>query len=114
MSESLSRRGLTVARLNELLCQAPARLAKLHHCKGRIKAGYDGDLVIWSPHLEHTIREDRIQHKNKVTPYLNRTLQGLVQRTFVAGREVFNRETGFCSPPSGEIIVNRKIFSASS
>ena len=45
--------------MNELLCQAPARLAKLSHCKGRIEAGYDGDLVIWSPHLSHTIMEDR-------------------------------------------------------
>ena len=48
-----------MARLNQLLCQGPAKLAKLEHCKGKIQAGYDADLVIWSPELHHTIREDR-------------------------------------------------------
>ena len=52
----------------------------------------------------------RIQHKNKVTPYLDRTLLGLVQRTFVAGLEVYSRESGFSGKPSGEIIVNNKVF----
>ena len=52
----------------------------------------------------------RIQHKNKVTPYLDRTLLGLVQRTYVAGREVYSRENGFSGQPSGEIIVNNNIF----
>ena len=48
----------------------------------------------------------RIQHKNKITPYLGRSLNGVVQKTFVAGREVFNRQKGFVGDPSGEIIAN--------
>ena len=53
------RRQLTVGKMNKLLCRAPARLAKLDHCKGQIKAGYDADLVVWSPHLAHTVQENR-------------------------------------------------------
>ena len=53
------RRQLTVGKMNQLLCRAPARLAKLDHCKGQIKAGYDADLVVWSPHLAHTVQENR-------------------------------------------------------
>ena len=52
-------RQLTVGKMNQLLCRAPARLAKLDHCKGQIRVGYDADLVVWSPDLSHTIKEDR-------------------------------------------------------
>ena len=33
----------------------------------------------------------RIQHKNKITPYLEKTLPGVVQATVVGGRTVYSR-----------------------
>ena len=61
------RRQLTVGKMNQLLCRAPARLAKLDHCKGQIRVGYDADLVVWSPHLSHTIKEDRSGYQNRAS-----------------------------------------------
>lgn len=100
------KRNLTIPMMNKLLCRSPSKLAKLDHCKGLIEIGYDADFVIWSPDLIHVISEDRIQHKNKITPYLGRTLNGVVQKTYVAGREAFNRQSGFQGEPFGDIIVN--------
>ena len=62
--------------MNKLMCQAPAKLAKLENRKGKIEVGFDADFVIWSPDLQQTIAVDRIQHKNKITPYLDLTLRG--------------------------------------
>ena len=42
----------------------------------------------------HVLFSCRIQHKNKVTPYLDMTLPGVVQRTFLAGREIYSRQKG--------------------
>ena len=56
----------------------------------------------------------RIQHKNKITPYLDRTLRGVVQKTVLAGTEIYSRSTGFIGEPSGELIVNKSGFSLKS
>lgn len=52
----------------------------------------------------------RIQHKNKITPYLGKTLRGVVQKTILGGHEIYNRSKGFLGEPSGQIIVNLQNF----
>ena len=49
----------------------------------------------------------RIQHKNKITPYLDLRLRGEVQSTLVAGAEVYTRAGGFTGQPRGRLIVNK-------
>ena len=42
--------------------------------------GYDADFVIWSPEETFTVTTGDIQHKNKITPYLDMQLYGVVHK----------------------------------
>jgi len=46
--------------------------------------------VIWAPEQSFTLTEDQIQHKHKVTPYLNQELCGVVKQTYLGGAKVFD------------------------
>jgi allantoinase len=44
--------------------------------------------------------------RNKVSPYENKTLKGVVKETFLRGQRVFSREEGFQkSGPSGKTLL---------
>ena len=51
------------------------------------------------------VRVENIQHKNKITPYLDRTLQGVVLKTVLAGKVIYTREDGFVGEPCGTLLV---------
>jgi allantoinase len=97
-------RGFTVSDLARWMCAAPARLAGMEGRKGAIEPGYDADLVIWDPEESFTVDAERLQHRHKLTPYAGRTLHGIVRRTLLRGRTVY--ENGdLTGPPEGRILT---------
>lgn len=78
------------ADIAQWLCEGPARLAGLQDCKGKIAKGYDADFVVWDPGKTFTVTETMLLHKHKVTPYINETLYGTVEQTFLEGIPVFD------------------------
>jgi allantoinase len=84
-------RGVKPDRIAEWMCAAPARLARLDDRKGKIAPGYDADIVIWNPDASFIVDPSKLEHRNKITPYAGRTLFGVVEKTFVGGKQVFAR-----------------------
>ncbi len=84
------QRGCTVEQIALWLSENPAKLIGKQNTKGKIAMGYDADLVIWDAEKTFTLTADMIQHKHKVTPYLNRELFGAVEQTYIAGTKVFD------------------------
>jgi allantoinase len=80
--------GLTLDRIAELMCSGPADLAGIH--KGRIAAGFDADLAIFSPDETFRVTPEIIEHRHKVTPYAGETLRGVVQATYLRGKKVWD------------------------
>ena len=68
------------------LCEEPAKLLRLENKNGKIKVGYDADLVIWNPEKEFRITESIIKHRHKETPYLNEVLKGVVKEVYIDGQ----------------------------
>lgn len=85
------RRGAGLKELARWLCQNPARLAGQADRKGRIAPGFDADLLVLDAEQPFVVREELIQHKHKVSPYLGQELTGVVEMTFLAGELVFQR-----------------------
>ena len=81
-------RGFTIEDVARLLCEHPAVFLGLK-AKGRIAPGCDADLVIWDPEASFVVKVEDIQHRHKLTPYAGRSLQGVVDRSVVAGDTVF-------------------------
>lgn len=84
-------RGVGLADLARWMCARPARLAGLHRHKGTIAAGMDADLLIWDPDGPCEIAANALHHKNKITPYHGETLRGVIERTYLRGRCIFQR-----------------------
>ena len=85
------RRGATLNDLARWLSTNPARLAGQAGRKGRIAPGFDADLLVLDPETTFIVREELIQHKHKVSPYLYQELAGVVEYTFLAGELVYQR-----------------------
>lgn len=82
-------RGVDLATLARWMCTAPAQLAGLKN-KGALVQGSDADLCIFDPEATYTVMTEQLYDRNKVTPYLGRTLRGRVHGTYVRGSHVFD------------------------
>jgi len=80
------KHGISLVQLSQWLCSHPARLSGLEKTKGRLAVGSDADLVIWNPENEFHVDEKLVQHRHKITPYLNMDLLGVVEWTLVGGQ----------------------------
>jgi allantoinase len=85
-----SRRGHSVADVTRWLCAAPAELVGLKGRKGSIAIGHDADLVIWNPAKQFKVEGKALHHRHKLTPYQGRILNGVVEKTFLRGRKIYD------------------------
>ena len=60
----------------------------------RIAVGADADLAVFAPEQRFTVRAEHLLHKNPVSAYDGRELQGVVRRTWVRGE----------APGSGQLL----------
>jgi allantoinase len=98
------RRGHSLNDLSRWLCAAPAQLVGLQDRKGRIAAGYDADILIWNPAKQFQVRASGLHHRHKSTPYEGKTLSGVVEKTFLRGRKIYDGGK-FCGEPSGLLLT---------
>jgi allantoinase len=82
-------RGLDLAQIVAWMSTNPAKLAGLGQRKGRLAKGYDADLVVWRPESSFTVQQENLHHRHPITPYEGQTLYGVVERTCLRGRWVF-------------------------
>jgi allantoinase len=68
--------------------------------KGEIAAGSDADIVIWNPEKQFRVTPEMLHHRNKVTPYAGEILSGVVMKTFLRGRTVYDSGK-FAEVPQG-------------
>lgn len=81
--------GFTLTDLARLMAQRPAEIAGVGAFKGRIEAGFDADFCLFDPDASQTVTADSIKHKHKISPYLGKTLQGVVTQTWLRGNLIF-------------------------
>lgn len=98
-----SRRGFAFQDLTRWLCSAPAELVGLAR-KGLIKIGYDADLVIWNPAKQFRVEGEALHHRHQLTPYQGRVLDGVVEKTFLRGRKIYDAGK-FIAGPRGLLLT---------
>ncbi|MBA3232787.1 MAG: amidohydrolase family protein, partial [Propionibacteriales bacterium] len=61
--------------------------------KGALTPGYDADLVVLASEETFVVEPERLHHKNPVSPYADRRLQGVVHQTWLRGQQVARYDT---------------------
>lgn len=79
---------LTLPRLVELMCHAPARLFGVER-RGFLRPGYRADLVVVRPHQPWTVTKDTILSKCRWSPMEGHEYQWSVLRTLCNGQTVY-------------------------
>ena len=97
------RRGFSVHDVTQWLSSAPARLVGLEARKGAIGPGLDADLVVWNPSSQFKVEGSLLHHRHKLTPYEGMTLSGVVEKTFLRGRKIFDGDQ--VGPPRGMLLL---------
>jgi allantoinase len=98
------RRGFSLADVARWLSSAPASLVGLKARKGSIAVGYDADVVIWNPAKQFRVEGDSLHHRHKLTPYQDRVLAGVVEKTFLRGRKIYDSGE-FIGERSGQLLT---------
>ncbi|MDQ6876237.1 MAG: allantoinase AllB, partial [Candidatus Dormibacteraeota bacterium] len=70
------QRGIPLGKVAGWMSTAPAALAGLGR-KGRIQVGFDADFCVFAPDGRSVVDVTRLHHKNAITPYAGRTLDGV-------------------------------------
>lgn len=83
-----SARGMPLEEVVVRMSERPARLAGLASRKGRIGKGMDADLCAFDPDARWTVERAALRFKNKVSPYVGRTLRGAVEAVWLRGERL--------------------------
>src|SRR5215213_7168742 len=98
------RRGCSLLDVTRWLCENPARQVSFAPQKGSIAVSSDADLVIWNPDEQFTVTPTTLHHRHKLTPYRGEELSGVVQKTFMRGREIYD-SGHFLDSPHGHMLL---------
>ena len=82
--------GLSLAQMFRKLATNPARLLRIGG--GTLQIGEPADLLLCDPDRKWVIREEEMRSKSKNTAFHEETVRGVVTKTWVDGRIVFDRE----------------------
>lgn len=86
------------------MSERPAHFIGLENKKGKIEIGYDADLIVFNPFEEFEVIETKLHHKNKLTPYLNKRLKGVIHQTYLNSELAYNNGT-FISLNKGKLLM---------
>lgn len=94
-------------------CKNTAKQVGLEQIKGDLGVGFDADIVVFDDTAEFLVEPSTMLFRNKVSPYENKTLKGVVRETWVRGQRVFTREDGFTEKtgPSGKLLLEPRKMS---
>ena len=95
------RRGYSLLDMARWLCANPAKQVRFDSRKGAIAIGNDADLVIWNPDAQFTVSAPTLHHRHKITPYDHEPLVGVVEKTFLRGRKIYD------DVPYGQILLRK-------
>jgi allantoinase len=82
--------GFGLEDLASWMAARPAALAGLSVRKGRIAVGCDADLAVFAPERSFTVSHNDLYFRHRFSPYVGEGLRGIVCKTYVRGRLVFD------------------------
>ncbi len=101
------KRGLSLRDISMIMSTKIASFIGFGNRKGEIRKGFDADLVAWDPEQRFKVEEHDVHFKHKISPYIGEYLDGVVKKTYVGGKKVFE-EGKIIGGPEGKILLRPK------
>jgi len=92
------QRGYTLIDVVRWMAERPAKIARLQR-KGQIERGFHADFAVFAPDDAFVVDANRLHHRNRITPYAQRPLAGVVRSTWLRGNRIAGDE------PRGTLIT---------
>ena len=83
----VKKEDFSLSYISKLMSANPAKLLRLK--SGRLKVGYNADLVVVNPDEDWIVNSENFKSKGKSTPLEGKRLTGKVHATFFEGKQVF-------------------------
>jgi allantoinase len=104
LSEGVVKHQLSLARLQRVCCENPAKVFGLYPRKGTIQKGADGDIVLVDLKTKRKVRAEDLHYKVGWTPYEGWTLKGWPTLTMRRGEVVYEGGQVTGEPGSAEFL----------
>ena len=104
LSEGVNKHRLTLATLQHVCCENPARIFGFYPRKGVIREGADADLVMIDLKLRRKVRAADLHQKVDWTPYEGWVMKGWPVLTMKRGETVFQDSEVLAKPGSAEFL----------
>ena len=72
--------------------------------KGEIAIGKDADFVLIKQNAPYTLQAEDLEYRNKISPYIGRTIGAQVDATILRGQTIYSKETGVSEDAIGVFI----------
>ncbi|CEP60027.1 allantoinase LALA0_S01e01354g [Lachancea lanzarotensis] len=96
---------VTIPEIVKWCCENTSEQVGLQHRKGFLRPGYDADFVVVDQYRKRVVSGDNTYFKNKLTAYNGQELRGQVLTTYVGGKIAYDLETGHCTVPFGQPLL---------
>ncbi|KAH9875533.1 hypothetical protein J1614_004269 [Plenodomus biglobosus] len=92
-------------------CKNTALQVGLEKTKGDLAVGFDADIVVFDDAATFKVEPSTMLFRNKISPYENKTLKGVVRETWLRGQCIFSREEGFMEKtgPTGKQLLEPRV-----
>lgn len=88
LHEGFHKRGLSLQRICQLVCAAPARIFGIDGRKGALRPGADADITLVDLNLERTVRHEELLSYSDYSIYDGRTFKGWAVETILRGTTI--------------------------
>ncbi|KAF3923205.1 Allantoinase [Dactylellina cionopaga] len=104
------KRGVDLCQISKWTSEETARQVGLLGKKGKIAPGYDADICVFDPEGSFKVTTSEMHFKNKITPYESRVLDGIVCETWLRGKQIYSKDTGFDEKagPIGNLLLEKR------
>ncbi len=104
LSEGVNKRRLSLATLQRVCCENPAKIFGMYPKKGAIQKGADADLVVVDLKMKRKVRAEDLHYKVGWTPYEGWILKGWPTMTIRRGETLFEDKQMLGKPGNAKFL----------
>ena len=101
--EAVQKRNMSLKQFADIIATNPAKRFGLDS-KGSISVGKDADFVFIKKDSPYTLQTEDLAYRNKISPYVGRTIGAQVVKTILRGTEIYDIEKGISDENIGQFI----------